>query len=391
MRSSAIRLTLGAAAWIALGIAAFLLFQSEKQIMTRTASVRAFDQRAHDASDALADLRASQQAYVAAGQGVAFWMPKVAATTATVTAALESLRQSAAGGTRTALDEAAATVAEFGNIDARAREYLKSGQPLMAGDVIFTEGGDAAATAARQVETARLAEHQAADVAEAAIRKQQAVILGVAAGIAAMVVLLLIPVRRVKPADSTAEMVASPPVAPHATTPAAFGFITGMEAGGPVLKAAADLATDFGRVRDLDELTRLLGRAAEVMDASGVMVWMGTTTGADLRPVLAHGYSSQMIARIPPVPRTGDNAAAAAYRSGTLQIVLARPGSSSGAVVAPILSAEGCVGALSAEIRAGGETSESVQALASIVAAHLAGVLATAPGESGESRAAATS
>ena len=359
--------------------------------MTRDASVRAFDQHAHDASDALADLRASQQAYVAAGQGVAFWMPKVAATTATVTAALESLRQSANGGTRTSLDEAAATVAEFSNIDQRAREYLKSGQPLMAGDVIFTEGGDAAATAARQVETARLAEHQAADVAEAAIRKQQAVALGVAAGLVGLVVLLLIPVRRVKPADTTGETAPSTPVVGHSTAPAAFGFVTGMEAGGPVLKAAADLATDFGRVRDLDELTRLLGRAAEVMDASGVMVWMGTTAGADLRPVLAHGYSSQMIARIPPVPRSGDNAAAAAYRSGTLQIVLARPGGSSGAVVAPILSAEGCVGALSAEIRAGGETSESVQALASIVAAHLAGVLAATPGETGESRAAATS
>jgi hypothetical protein len=393
MRSSAIRLTLGAAAWIALGIAAFVLLRSEQQITTRAASLRAFDQHAHDASDALADLRASQQAYVAAGQGVAFWMPKVAATTATVTAALESLRQSADGGTRTALDEAAATVAEFGNIDTRAREYLKSGQPLMAGDVIFTEGGDAAATAARQVETARLAEHQAADVAEAAIRRQQALALGVAAGLVGIVVLLLIPVRRVKPADSISisETAPSATAAAHAIAPPAFGFVTGMEAGGPVLKAAADLATDFGRVRDLDELTRLLGRAAEVMDASGVMVWMGTATGADLRPVLSHGYSSQMLARIPPVPRTGDNAAAAAYRSGALQIVLARPGGSNGAVVAPILSAEGCVGALSAEIRAGGETSEGVQALASIFAAHLAGVLAATPGETGESRAAATS
>ncbi len=86
------------------------------------------------------------------------------------------------------------------------------------------------------------------------------------------------------------------------------------------------LATDFGRVRDLDELTRLLGRAADVLDASGLMVWMGDASGGDLRPVLAHGYSSQMLARIPPVPRSADNAAAAAYRSGTLQIVLSRPG-----------------------------------------------------------------
>ena len=123
------------------------------------------------------------------------------------------------------------------------------------------------------------------------------------------------------------------------------------------------------------------------------MVWMGSATGSDLRPVLAHGYSAKMIERIPPVPRSADNAAAAAYRSGTLQIVMSRPGGSSGAVVAPILAVDGCIGALSAEIRSGGETSDSVQALAAIFAAQLAGVLTTAaPAEEiQETRAAANS
>jgi GAF domain-containing protein len=87
------------------------------------------------------------------------------------------------------------------------------------------------------------------------------------------------------------------------------------------------------------------------------------------------------------VSRSADNAAAKAYRSGTLQIVLRRPGST-GAVVAPIMSGEGCVGALSAEIRHGAETSEAVQALAEIAAAHLAGVLGQAPAEEGDEPAA---
>ena len=147
----------------------------------------------------------------------------------------------------------------------------------------------------------------------------------------------------------------------------------------PVLKAAAKLCTEFGRVNDLDGLTALLARAADVMDANGLVVWLGNAVGADLRPALAHGYSPQMLARMSTVPRSADNAAAAAYRSGELQIVLARPGASSGAVVAPLLSAEGCVGALSAEIRDGGEISASVQALATIFAAQLTGILASAP------------
>jgi len=76
------------------------------------------------------------------------------------------------------------------------------------------------------------------------------------------------------------------------------------------------------------------------------------------------------------VPRSADNAAAAAYRTGQMQIVLARPGGNPGALVAPILAADGCIGALSATIQGRGAASESVQALSTIVAAHLAPMLA---------------
>jgi GAF domain-containing protein len=59
-------------------------------------------------------------------------------------------------------------------------------------------------------------------------------------------------------------------------------------------------------------------------------------------------------------------------------------------VAAPLLSSEGCIGTLSAEIRGGGEASDSVQALATIFAAQLAGVIATTP-EASEQRTAARS
>jgi len=340
------------------------------------------------------DARVGQQAYVAAGQGVEFWFGKTAASLQGATDGLTALRQAAGAGAQTALEQALATVTEFSVIDKRARDYLKSGQQLMAGDVIFTEGSDAAATALRQIETARLAEHQAADVDMAAIRKQQALNAGAAAGFVLLVLLLLIPVPRARIAHSAADTSLSirpaavkevvtapapapaPPPVPAVPVPAP---LTLSHARGSVFKAATDVVTDFGRVRNLGELTHVLGRAAEVMDASGLMVWIGSATGDDLRPALAHGYSKEMMARMPPVPRSADNAAAAAYRLGTLQMVASRPGGASGAVVAPILSADGCIGALSAEIRSGGETSESVQALASIFAAQLAGVLGTAP------------
>ena len=363
-------------ALVAIGVAALLLIRTEREIAGRAAAMRAFDQHAREAADALEEARVGQHGYVAAGQGEAFWTAKVTASRDALSGALAELAASATPSSRTTIEEATASAGEFGNIDQRVREYLSAHQPLMAADIIFTEGSDTAATAARQVETARLAEHQVFDRDVAELRKRQAAILGSTAAVNALIVLLLIPVRRARAApqdqsaaSSPSHLVAPPPA--RETRPAA--------PSASALRTAAALATDFGRVTDLDELSRLIGRAAGVLDASGLMVWMGSGGGGELRPVLAHGYSSQLLARIPAVPRSADNAAAAAYRSGSLQIVLARPGAASGAVVAPILAADGCIGALSAEIRGGAETSELVQAFATIFASHLAGILSSAP------------
>jgi hypothetical protein len=385
MRSRSARWAFGSAACIAISAAAFVIFQTEQRLATLTSSEHAFDVHAREAADALADLRVAQQAYVAAGQGVAFWIPKVVATTDAFTSALTALYQTKIGAeTGAALDEAAATIADFQNIDRRASEYMNSGQVLMAADVIFTEGDKSVVAAGRQLDAARQAEQKAADASGASLRRQQAMAAAGAAGFGAFVILLLAP-GGVK-ADNSGEVGfgdlslslnsrATPtglPVQPAVPAPAPPLRSAGM-------RAAADLATDFGRVRDSDELERLLARSAEMMDAAGLIVWMGNTSGVDLQPMMAHGYAPSMLARMPSVPRTADNAAAAAYRTGTLQIVLSHPGSQNGAIVAPILAADGCVGALSAEIRGGGEGAETVQALAAIVAAHLAGIVAATP------------
>jgi len=373
MRSLAARLTLSAAAWIALGAAAIFVIQSEQRVAARHAGMRAFDLHARETVDALADARSAQQAYVAAGQGVAFWMPRVGALVQQTAAAVAGLRESAASAeARRVLGLAAVAITDFGSIDQRARDYIRTGASLMAGDVVFTEGADAATNAARQVEAARLAEREAIDAEEAEVRKMEASAGGGAAAFAALALALL--------AFAPAAAKESVSIAP-APQPQEFSEIVAHarpRGSAPALRAAAELCTEFGRVNDLPDLTRLLGRAANLMDASGLIVWLGSTAGADLRPVLAHGYSDVMLAKIPAVPRNADNAAAAAYRSGALQIVLTRPGTSPGAVVAPLLSPEGCIGALTAEIRDRGETSDSVQALAAIFAAQLVNMLGAA-------------
>jgi hypothetical protein len=438
MPSRTARLICTVAVWIALGAAAFFIVQSEKEISLRASAFRAFDQHAREAAMSLGDARAAQQAYVAAGQDNAFWMPKVGSTAEQTMAAVTELRAAAADpSTRADLDQAANTIAMFADIDKRAREYVKSEQTLMAADVIFTEGGEAAATAARSIEAARIAERQAANAADATTRQREAMALGGAGGFAALMVLLLAITGATKgstlettaaadstrgprdtaassdrtldlddwagparPAATSRPAAAAPTLAPppspqvvaEAPTPAAEVPLpspspeattaqpqAGASAAQTMIKAAADLSTEFGRVRDMDDLKRVLGRSAEAMEATGLLVWMGSISGDDLRPLLAHGYNDQTLARIAPVARTDSNAAAAAYRSGQLQIVVSKPGAN-GALVAPILVPGGCIGALSAEFR-GAETSETVQAFTTIVAGQLATVLGSEPAD----------
>jgi hypothetical protein len=394
--SRAARLTLSATAWIAIGAAAFFLITTEQKIADRASAVRVFDRRARETAVALADARAGQQAYVAAGQNSAYWIPKVAAIVQGVGLSVDGLRQtavSAAAGE--ALLEVSSAMAEFGNVDKRVRDYLKADESLMASDIVFSEGTVAAGRAAVQVEAARMAEHQAFDADEAALRHLEAYAIGAAAGVSGLILLILGLARgskrQIEPAATESEPLTKridelplrdpstslgrmapkapappPPVPPPVPAPAPSAL---------ALKAAADLCTEFGRIHDLAELKVLLGRAARVMDANGLVVWLGSAAGVDLQPVLAHGYSDQVLSLMRPVPRVADNAAAAAYRSGALQTVAARAGSPLGAVVAPLLSAEGCIGALTAEVKDGSQKSEQVQALASIFAAQLAGIL----------------
>jgi hypothetical protein len=367
MRSRAVRLTVCTLIWLAIGASAGFVFYSEQHLSARRAMLRAFDIHSREAADALADVRAGQEAYVAAGQGVAFWLPKVASLIDASTTAVENSRESAASPAGVAsLEEATTTITEFDDVDKRARDYLRSNQQLMAGDVVFTEGSETATAATRQVQAASIAEHQAFDAFEAGRRRLELYALAGAGGLGAFAILIVALSGTSRTSGTSDPNLDAEGDAPTTNLP---------RAERPALQAAAELCTEFGRVKDLDDLTKLLGQAAATMEASGLIVWLGNTGGADLRPVLAYGYPAQTLARMPLVARSADNAAAAAYRTGSLQIVLARPGTSSGAIVAPLLSPEGCIGALTAEIKGGGETSDSAQSLSTIFAAQLASVL----------------
>jgi hypothetical protein len=394
MRSRPARLTLSALAWIALGAAAFFTFDIQQQIDTRRSALRVFESTARDAADALDDAQAGQQAYVARGQDPREWLPKVATFLQTASSSIDSLRASAQSpASGPPLLDAWTAMTVIGNVDRRVRQHLDNDEFQAAADAVFSEGADAISGAVSDVGTAVASEQQAADAFESRQRRTQMYALGGAAGFAAFILAILGLVSLAAPVPATVESeetgeresdsfeaLAHEPLfdQKRAATATPVTSTAAPDTSAPALAAIASICTGFGRVREAAQLKDLLQQSAETMNARGLIVWLGNSSGGDLRPVLAHGYSDSTLAKISTVARSADNAAAAAYRSGELQIVKSRPGTSQGTIVAPLLSADGCIGALTAEIREQGEESETTRALSLILASQLAGVLASA-------------
>ena len=382
MRSRPARLTLSAVAWIALGAAAFFSVTTHQQIDERRAALRAFTASARDATDALADAQAGQQAYVAIGQNPREWTAKVATYLQTAGASIDALRAAALSPSAgPSLLDATTALTQIGNIDRQLRQHLSADESRAAAEAVFSVAADAIAAAVSNVDAAQSAEQQAADEFEARQFRAQVYALGGAAGLAALILALLAfasPAERDSIAVADGDEAADPllglshkVVAPSqaADAPVAASLVE-------ALNTLAELCTECGRVRDAAQLKPLIEQAASLLNARGLIVWLGSAAGADLRPVLAHGYSDATLARIPTLARLSDNVAAQAYRTGELQIINASPGASQGVIVAPLVGSDGCIGALTAEIRDRGEESDTTRALVLILAAQLSGVLA---------------
>ena len=153
--------------------------------------------------------------------------------------------------------------------------------------------------------------------------------------------------------------------------PIDFGLDLPVAAKAPDLEVVADLCSSMARVQDTRELQGLLERTAKALDASGVIVWMPDGPQGSLRPVLAHGYASLSLSRMGVIHPAADNATATAYRTKSVVVVPAEV-LASGAVVAPLISSEGCSGAMAIELREGVEATPQVRAVATILAAQLA-------------------
>jgi cytoskeletal protein RodZ len=139
----------------------------------------------------------------------------------------------------------------------------------------------------------------------------------------------------------------------------------------PDLLATARLCTELGRADTTGVVELLLPEAARILDAAGLIVWIWDPQATGLRPAMAHGYPCKMVAQLPPVARDADNATAAAFRASQTCVVHGSEGAR-GAIVVPMMTPDGCAGVLAVELQNGREQTQSVHALASLIAAQLA-------------------
>ena len=386
-----------------LGVAAasgYQILLTEQRLAGDRDAQRAFIADAWTLAVSLSDLHAAQQAYVAAGQDRDSRMAAVAGRfdmLATDLAALSSLSTSPR--TIGALDDAASAVQALKRVDLRVRDHLAAERSLMASDLIFDDSLVLAHEAARHVGLARTAERAARDATVLAHRQFQGQALAAAAGTGVFVALLLLPVGRPRaaagrrdeggtPAEEPAALPAGRlllglqpdhPSAAKASTEQPAVVPSAHGAPGPDLRLAADLCTELGRSSSASELPALLARTAQVLNASGIIVWVPDGTGATLRPALVHGYPAAALARLGALACDGDNATAAAFRDVRMHVVPAGDSGEHGALAAPLAAPEGCGGVMSLELNDGWESSESVQSTTAIIAAQLATLVAPDP------------
>jgi CHASE3 domain sensor protein len=418
MHTRAARLALLILFLSSLATAAYLFSKSESIAATHTADARTFDASVRATERSLLEIRSAQRGYVGAGQGGELWAARVAQGVDSVRRAVASLRAGATSpDAQTALDAAASTLDDFVRVDKRAVEYVRRNQQLLASDVIFADGVELTDAALTSLERARSAELGARiDAADtAASRGVFAITAGAAAAVLA--VLLLLPrtgtprmaapaadraasvrpieARRVEelaaaasvqaeaharkdesergePAAETASLPEPPPVpaeevdvgAAMADRPASTVAVTDFV-------GVASLCGDLARVVDTRALPSLLDRAASLLDASGIILWIADPDGRELNPIFAQGYPPQLINRLGTIPRDAENATAAAFRTSLLQTVMSDE-TSAGAIAAPLVTPGGCVGVMAAEVLHDSERQNMKLAAATIVAAQLA-------------------
>jgi hypothetical protein len=387
MQKPTIRYVVAAVLVAAAAIGGFFVFDADRRAAGIDKTARDVNSQIEQMIATAGDIAAVQRAYVAQGQPQQPWFDRG-------TALLQQFgqRQSAVRSVLKARDAVLAIDAvneqfrTVAMVDSRSREYIEQGESLLASDLIFSEGNDSIAAVVKTLRAAAQSELQAAAAMQADLERQE---WGTLAGVAVTWfagLVLLTPMAASRPVEQNVaklgllENAATPSAPQPAASPAAT-------AAQPDLALVADVCGALARTADTKSLRDALARVASVLDAPGVVVWIGA--GEELFPALAFGYEDRIVARLGPIPRNAANATAAAWRSAQMRTVPADE-AARGAIAVPLSGVHGCIGVFAAELRNGREQDSSIQAVAALIAAQLAAIVPAWPAPSNSEPVAAS-
>src|SRR5262245_62129883 len=376
MQKPTIRYVVAAVLVAAAAIGGFFVFDAHRRAADIERTAREVNSRIEQMIATAGDVAAAQRAYVAQGQSQQLWFERSAMLVQQfdqLQSGMRSLLKSREA--LTAIDEVAEQFKTVVLVDGKSREYIEQGEILMEADLIFSEGNDSLHGAVNTLRTVAASEQQADGALHSDLERQQ---WGTLAGIGVVWLaglVLLTPSTRSPQADQGFAKLGLTETTPtdSASQPAEIPATT---APPPDLGRLANVCGALARTTDADSLRDALARAASVLEARGIVVWIGA--GEELFPALACGYDDRIVARLGPLPRDAPNATAAAWRSAQMRTVPA-DAVSPGAIAVPLLGVNGCVGVFASELREGRERDAATQAVASVIAAQLAAIIPAWP------------
>jgi hypothetical protein len=338
---------------VAIGAAALLQdFRFDRSLAHEDESAEQINRRLEAMLLAVANLRGAQAGYLAAGQGLDFWMKRSGELAADVEKSLSGVQVATASPeARAHYDAAMSILGGINSLDQKAREDIASGERLLASDVIFMDLTGSTQRLTGEIEAAREFERTSSQARIAAFRTWRFQLDAAAIGFLTLILLGLGLRRprqavRIEPVVETPLEVSAPapvmadppPVAAAAAEPRIN------------LADAAQVCVDLARVLDGRDVPPLLERAAHVLDAKGLVLWVADPAGAMLRPSLAHGYPDKVLKRLRPLQVDSDNVTSLAFRSMQAQTLSSRANGLTDAIAVPLITPTGCIGVLAAEV-----------------------------------------
>jgi hypothetical protein len=398
MTRRSVRVTLVAIGVLLTAALGYRVFDDERQLTSERQQLSSIDSSIDDVLRTLADVRAALHAYVAPGQRSSVWETRSAAL-------LDKLRQqlialdATADSSGRSLNDSLDNLDQLTAAEKRVQHYLDFSQPLLAGDVIFTEIRDLVEATGVQVTSVRDALRQDTNGRIEKVRFEQATMVagGAAFWVGLSLLLALLPMKAAGEAvasessvkaqaaehfdlsletrapQAPAAKVAQPETAPVMATQvsAPVADVPVQEDGPENLrwKAVAAICTDLASVKEVSLLSPTIARACEALGAKDAILWIASTDGATLTPRASHGLDARLLARIGAIARDGANLTAAAFRDGRPRHA-AGSASSPGALAVALKGPAGPIGVFSAELQPETELVEAVD-LATLFAAQL--------------------